>query len=296
MKMETLKAVAEKSGAVAVKSGMKLRKYSPEIMLAGGLIAGAAAIVTACIATKKAEPITEEAHVELEEIQNAMVVDGEGNAVPLTPKKIKKASFTVYRKFVWNLCKVYGLPAFLFITSVGLILGSHGVLKKRYVSTTLAYKALDEAFKDYRRRVKEAVGEATVVDESGETITTKDAVKVHEKKYSPYEFDFNMKTAPGNWEANTDYNFTFLRMVESWANDRLNAVGHVFLNEVLDGLGLKRTREGAVVGWLKGSGGDDYVDFGVYDYYTDEYCEAQDGYLKNIHLNFNVDGVIWDKI
>lgn len=311
MNFEFLKIVGKKAVAVGAKTGLKLRKASPDIMLIGGLLAAGATVVTACVATKKAIPVVEEAHQELDDIHNEVLRAESLAEEKELVKREKKESFLAYRRFLWKLCKIYGLPAFLFVLSVGLILGSHGILKQRYVSTTLAYKALDEAFKDYRSRVREGVGEekelhffhgteeggeVTVIDENGEAHTTKDIVKTKDKKYSPYEFDFNAKTAPQNWEGNSDYNFTFLRMIESHANDLLNSRGHVFLNEVLDALGMKRTKEGAVVGWIKGCGGDDYVDFGVYDYYTDEYCDAQNGYLKNIHLNFNVDGVIWDKI
>ena len=311
MNTEIVKTIGKTVTRTAVKTGMKLRKYSPEIMLAGGLIAGAAALVTACIATKKADAEIKEAHQELDDIQIAIKNAETPEEKETLVQNEKKDSFKVYRSLVWKLCKTYGLSAFLGILSVGLILGSHGILKQRYVSTAIAYKSLDEAFKDYRQRVKEGVGEekelhffngteeggeVTVIDENGDAQTTKDIVKTKEKKYTPYEFDFNAKTAPGSWEANADYNLMFLRQVENYLNDLLNSRGHVFLNEALDSLGLKRTREGAVTGWIKGNGGDDYVDLGVSDYYTDEYCESQDGYLKNIHLNFNVDGLIWDKI
>lgn len=315
MKFEALKAVGTKAGAIAAKTGMKLRRYSPEIMLVGGTIAFVGTVVAACIATKKAQPVIEEAHEQLDLIEAEAVnwkkVDEEGNEIPLTQKEIKKETFKLVMSYIWKFCKIYGLTAFLFILSLTLIFGSHGVLKKRYVSTTLAYKALDEAFKDYRSRIKEAVGEekerhffngteecgeVTTFNEEGESVTTKEAVKVHDKKYSPYEFDFNANTAPGNWEANTDYNFMFLRNVENYLNDLLNSRGHVFLNEALDAIGLKRTREGAVTGWIKGGGGDDYVDLGIFDYYTDDISDAQNGKIRNIHLNFNVDGLIWDKI
>lgn len=296
------------AGKVAIKTGMKLRKASPELMLAGGLIAGVAAVVTACIATTKAEPLIKKTHTELDEIDKK-VAKAQENGDDLA--EIKKETFHTYRNYIWKLCKIYGLPAFLLLLSIGLILGSHGILKKRYVSTTIAYKALDEAFKDYRGRVKEAVGEEkelhffngtheggeiVVTDEKGETHTEKIAVKDHDKRYSPYEFDFNAQTAPGNWEANMDYNLYFLRGVENHLNDLLVARGHVFLNDALDVIGLKRTSAGAVTGWLYKQGGDDYVDLGISHYYTDEYCDAQDGFIPNIHLNFNVDGPMWDKI
>ena len=300
--MAVVKNASISAGKVAIKAGMKLRKASPEIMLAGGLIAGAAAVVTACIATRKAEPAIKKTHDKLDQIEKNEALDSE---------ETKKETFKAYKHYIWELCKIYGLPAFLLILSVGLILGSHGILKKRYVSTTLAYKALDEAFKDYRGRVKEAVGEEkelhffngtheggenTIVDENGETHTEKIAVKDGKKRYSPYEFDFNAHTAPGNWDGSTDYNLMFLRGIENYLNDLLVSRGHVFLNEALDALGMKRTREGSVTGWLYKCGGDDFIDFGISQYYTDEYCDIQDGRMPNIHLNFNVDGLIWDKI
>lgn len=319
--------LVKKVGGIAVKvgakTGMKLRKASPEIMLVGGLVAGAAAVVTACVATKKLledeeyknmsqelTDIQKEADQEIDEVKKSKD-DGKEAQIKDIQKTKKQKGFKVLKRLIWKFAKTYGVSAFLVLLSMALILGSHGVLKKRYTSTVIAYKALDEAFKDYRERIKNAVGEEnelhyyngtheggenTVIDENGDAHTEKIAVKDIAKKNSPYEFDFNAKTAPGNWEANSDYNLMFLRSVENYLNDLLNARGHVFMNEALDALGIKRTPEGAVVGWVKGGKGDGYVDLGFSEYFTDEYSDIQDGYLRNIHLNFNVDGLIWDKI
>jgi hypothetical protein len=76
----------------------------------------------------------------------------------------------------------------------------------------------------------------------------------------------------------------------------LHARGHLFLNEVLDLLGMQRTSEGAVLGWLDHGDGDGFVDFGFSDYYTDDISDAMDGRVPNIHLNMNCDGVIFEKI
>ena len=317
--------IVAKASVAAGRTGLKLKAASPEIMLAGGIIAGVGAVVAACVATKKAveEKTVSKAQDELDDIQKK--ADGaikqldEGDFSGLVGydnvddckkdinKNRKLASLRVYRHLIFELAKKYGLAAFLLILSVALILGSHGVLKKRYISSTLAYTALDEAFKDYRRRVQDGIGEekekhlflgteesgeTTVYDENGVAQTTKDNVKTRAKKNSPYEFDWNAQTAPGNWEGNSDYNLMFLRGIQNYANDLLNSRGHVFLNEVLDGIGLQRTEEGQVLGWCLGLG-DDFVDFGIDEYYSDEYSDAaQDGYLKNIHLNFNCDGNI----
>ena len=44
----------------------------------------------------------------------------------------------------------------------------------------------------------------------------------------------------------------FIKSQQAYFNDLLKVRGHVFLNEVLDNFGLKRTGLGAVSGWTKG--------------------------------------------
>jgi len=88
-----------------------------------------------------------------------------------------------------------------------------------------------------------------------------------------------------NWMNNPMDNKIFVQCQMDWANDRLQARGHIFLNEVYDSLGIQRSSAGALVGWVKNSG-DGYVDFG--DMEMDE--------AGRIALEFNVDGVIYDMI
>ena len=73
----------------------------------------------------------------------------------------------------------------------------------------------------------------------------------------------------------------------------LRARGHLFLNEVYDALGFERTQAGTVVGWLIGNGGDDFVDFGMYEAVNNRFIN---GLERTPLLDFNVDGVIYDKI
>jgi len=73
----------------------------------------------------------------------------------------------------------------------------------------------------------------------------------------------------------------------------LHARGHVFLNEAYDALGLERSTAGAVVGWVLDEKGDNYIDFGLYNQKSARFVN---GLERNIILDFNVDGVIFDKI
>lgn len=89
-----------------------------------------------------------------------------------------------------------------------------------------------------------------------------------------------------NWHPNPEYTLLFLRAQENYFNDALHTRGHVFLNEVYDALYIQRTSEGAVVGWiLDGEGSDNYISFSMTP-------EQDNSFL----LDFNVDGIIYDKI
>ena len=87
-----------------------------------------------------------------------------------------------------------------------------------------------------------------------------------------------------NWSPFKDHNLTFLGSIERYANHRLQAMGHVFLNEVYDHLGLPRTPQGAITGWIKDGDGAGHIVF--------EYTFQKDA----IVLSFNIDGIMYDKI
>lgn len=94
-----------------------------------------------------------------------------------------------------------------------------------------------------------------------------------------------------NWERNPEYNPLFLKNARNYFNDLLQARGHVFLNEVYDRLGFDRTQEGAIVGWLADGEGDNYIEIDIKE--LNEVTTV----VKPVYvLDFNVDGVIWNKI
>ena len=63
--------------------------------------------------------------------------------------------------------------------------------------------------------------------------------------------EFNSSNS--NFSELFEYNQLFLKNVEAFLNHRLNARGHVLVNDVLDAMDMPRTRNGCVMGWLKGS-------------------------------------------
>lgn len=302
MNLEVIRKSAAPAIQIVRKAAFAIKKASPEIMLAGGIIIGGVAIVSACNASRHVDEVINEAKDDLDILEETEVFEG-------TTKK--REALKVYANTSISLLKLYGPSAIMGITSIGLILGSHGILRKRYIGVAATANALNEAFMDYRKRVAEVIGEdaekilamggesiknVKTTDENGEVQTLKDKqIVIKNRSKSPYEFDFNCFTAPDTWSDNPTYIMCFLKAQQNFANDLLNSRGHIFLNEVLDMLGLERTPEGAVTGWYKGAG-DNFVDFGMTESYFPDFQLDTDLCKKNIHFNFNVDGLIYDMI
>lgn len=53
-----------------------------------------------------------------------------------------------------------------------------------------------------------------------------------------------------NWSPNKEHNLFFIKTMENLHNDILRARGFVLLNDLTDQLGMVRSLEGALVGWL----------------------------------------------
>ena len=85
----------------------------------------------------------------------------------------------------------------------------------------------------------------------------------------------------------------FIRAQQNYLNDLLIARGHVFLNEAYTALGFEHSSAGAVVGWVIDHDGDNFIDFGLFKPGNERFVNGTE---RNIILDFNVDGVIFDKI
>lgn len=302
------------------RGGLILRKSSPEILLVGGIVGVGASTIMACRATLKADEVIENANSKLERIHKAHEMETED----YTETDYKKDLFYAYMQTGWDFVKLYGPSVTLSVLSVSCILGSHNIMKKRNIALTAAYKAVEKGFSDYRKRVVDELGEekdkqfkygikkekitVTEKDENGKDKKVKKTIDVLDPNgLSQYArvFDDNTST---QWSPAPGYNQTFLITTQNYMNDKLKAKGHVFLNEVYDALGLPRSSDGAIVGWVFGNG-DDFIDFNMFEVADSRYLNKMvndtlgeqrasfiNGNCKSTILDFNVDGVIWDLI
>lgn len=303
-KTEIMKSV----NGVASKTIMKLKKHSPEILVVAGIAGTVVSAVLACKATTKVNKIVEDAKNDIDKVHTAtgsgVTEAGESYSV----EDAKKDLAIIYIQTSVKFIKLYTPAVILGALSIGTIVASNNILRKRNIALAAAYGTLDKTFKDYRSRVIDRFGEQVdnelkygikakkfeeieVDPETGKEKKVKKTVMVADPNLkSDYAVYFD-KTSR-SYETNADYNHMFLKAQESYANDKLQTRGHLFLNEVLDDLDLPRTPAGQIVGWTK-DGPDGYVTFRM----TDVERETDDGrHEPAILLDFNVEGNIWDKM
>lgn len=302
-----------KNIAFVNKALFQLKKHSPEILVATGVIGGVASAVMACKATLKVNDILEDTRAQVETIHE-VAENGGANGVEYTDEDCKKDLAIVYAKTGVELVKLYAPSVILGAMSVTSILASHKIMRTRNVALAAAYTAVDKGFKEYRGRVVERFGEnidrelkygikaekitETEVDpETGKEKKVKKTVDVIDPVTGCSVYAKFFDEASHCWEKDAQTNLFFLRAQEQYANDLLKARGHLYLNEVYDMLGIPRTKAGQVVGWvydLNNPVGDNYVDFGIYDIYREANRDFVNGYERSILLDFNVDGSILD--
>ena len=272
------------------------QKHSPTLLFGAGVIGVVASTVLACKATLKLEELLYETRDELNTVKHL-------EHSKYSEDDRKKDITYVYVRTCVKLSKLYGPSIVIGSASVAALTGSHHILSKRNAALTAAYAAVQKSFDEYRGRVVEQLGEekerelryqVKEVADGKDKEGKKKTVKVASGSPSMYArfFDDNNR----NWSPTSEYNILFLRCQQNYANDQLKARGHVFLNDVYDSLGMERSTEGAVVGWLWDGTGDNFIDFGVFD------SPACDGFFEfvqgrqGVWLDFNVDGVVYDKI
>lgn len=303
------------AGSTLSKVGLQIQKHSPEILVTVGVIGTVASTVMACKATTKVSVILEETKEKVDQVHTVLESD-EYTEEEYSVEDSKKDLAIIYAQSAVKFAKLYGPSILLGAASITCILASHRILTKRNVALAAAYAGLDKGFKNYRKNVVERFGEAVdrelkynikaqkitdvEVDEDGKEKKVKKTVDVISDNptiYSDYARFFD-ESCPA-WQKDPEYNLVFLRAQQQYANDKLIAQGHLFLNEVYDMLGLPRTKAGAIVGWVYDDNndfGDNFVDFGIYDVHRETARDFVNGYERSILLDFNVDGVIYDLI
>lgn len=291
------------------KALLKVKKHSPEILMVAGAVGAVTSGVMACKATLKVNDILDETKQTIDTIHEAAETQ---DATVYSEEDCKKDLTITYIQTGIKFVKLYGPSVLLGTLSLGAMFGSNIIMRRRNVALAAAYAVVDKGFKEYRSNVVERFGEkidqelkhnikakvieTVTVDEDGTETTVTESVDICN---GPSEFARYFDESSSAFLNSSEYNLTFLRDQESYANTKLKSQGYLFLNEVYRSLGLPETKAGQIVGWIydeKHPVGDNYVDFGIYNVNRPDNRDFVNGYGKAILLDFNVDGNILEYI
>lgn len=291
------------------KIGFELKKHSPEIFIAVGVVGTVASAVMACKATTKLSDILEESKEQIDAIHEAP--QKEELKDKYDEDMMHKDLVLVYFQTGVKVAKLYAPAVILGTLSITSIVASNNILRKRNVALAAAYATVDKGFKEYRERVVERYGEQvdyelthniktkeiteTIVDEKGKEKQVKKTIEVADPTVTNEYVKYFTRTNP-YWDDTPDYVEMFLRAQQNYANDRLKIEKALTLNEVYDSLGFQKTKAGMVVGWVldeNNEDGDNFIEFHVRKVYIpNEYGEEELAYA----IDFNVDGNIYNKM
>jgi Family of unknown function (DUF6353) len=277
------------------------QKHSPTILFAAGITGFVATTVLASRATLKLNDVLDTA--EKDEVRTKELYDSGHPEYPI--EEYQRDQMLIKARTAIDIVKLYTPAVAVGGASIFALTSSHHILNKRNAGLTAAYAALDKGFSEYRKRVQEELGndkerELRYGSEPVEITHGDGKTKQVVKRVNPitgcsiYARFFDQLC--NNWQKTPEYNLIFLKHQQNYANDRLRSRGHLFLNEVYDELGIERSREGAVVGWVLNGEGDDFVDFGIFDDTRQGAIDFVNGREGAILLDFNVQGLIYDKI
>lgn len=284
-------------------AGLKIKKYSPQIMVVAGCIGAVGAAVLACKETLRLEETLDECKNELGAVK---ALDGK-----VSENEYKKELTAQTVKNAVIIGKLYAPSVALGVTSVGLILGANGVMQKRNASLAAAYATVNGMYKRYRKNVVDTFGaevdqdmrfgvkrekiQTEVTDEKGKTKKVDKVIDVVDDPnlYGDYARFFDSSCI--EWSDNPEYNMMFLKSVQSHCNNLLIANGYLFLNDVYKALGMQPSVAGQSVGWIYDENnpvGDNYVDFGLFDKTNAATRRFVNNMENVVLLDFNVDGDI----
>lgn len=270
------------------------KKYAPEILLGTAAVAGTACIATSCRATIKAKKSWEE-HQE-----RKLLIADKLQSEQITSEESKVEMRKEIVKVGLELAKEYAIPFSLYTATIGCVLGSYKIQKSRLQAISATLSAMSAAYSSLVMRLKNGAEHGLTAedvlngkiafpetDEDGNPTGEVNIMATKEPNGNPFRFRFDKYSTA--WEHHHFSNECILKAEENWANVALDLNGYLFLNDVLDRLGLPKTKAGQILGWRKDGNGDGFVDFGVVDCQTLTGVEYDDNAFE---LNFNVDGDI----
>lgn len=274
----------------------KTKKNSPELLLAGGLVGIAVTGYLAFKAAPKVEKIKTKLSDDhdtvgqmqtladaMEELAKQEKTDKRDEDIRELTKEFHALNDNYHpytrSELVLDFTKAVAAPVVVGSLSVAAIIFSHNIQYRRIGALASSLATAVREQKAFEEKYREKYGDEEWNKFDGELnqkeVTTEDGAQVQVEAH----IKDNDK---GRWYDESEeyvsddhqYNLSRIDSVNQKYLDKYFANGYLVMNDVLEGLGFERTREGALIGW---SGADEFqIDRRVQTVYNEETGEPED--------------------
>lgn len=264
------------------KATLLIGKHSPAILTSIGVVGVGATAYFTYKAAPKVEAIIFEAR-EAEEMSE------EPGCIPVDRKQVVK-----------DIAKEMALPVGTGLLSIGCFVWSYNIQAGRLTALSGAFSALSGSMEDFKSRYLEKYGEEALQEflspTRKESRTEVDAKGKEKEVLEDVKADDNINYMAGFWFSNSeeyysdahDYNLQWVNSRISQLEMKIFQEGVLLMNDVLENLGLERTRLGALLGWTTNAG------FDVRTYYL--WNEVTQMREPQIYIHWSTPKYVYDNI
>lgn len=245
------------------------KKHAPELALGGGVINFILSIKETIKATNKTNELLEYKEAKLEQIETESTMNANYTA---EMREMDERNLT--RNTRVELVKIWVKPGLFMVFTLICFGGAWKIVNGRYVAASTAYEGLDAFTKRYRQNVIDEFGadvdwrmaHSLKADELAERRKALEAGKDGEDKCkarkngvprTQYSKDVNNAIfdihSSERWKRFwlPSQAIDFVRQIERELQSKVDCEGSAVLNDAFDLLGMPRTAQGAIVGWIK---------------------------------------------
>ena len=243
---------------------------------------------------------------QIEEIKNSQAPEAED------PEKFeiakKKEIRKVTRRCIFRTTRNCVKPAAIGFISLAAYFKSFDMMRHTCSILGIGYATLDRRMKFLEKNIVDTYGEEEAnrlfhgyekkeveileEDDNGNPIVVKKQVNFMGENSNPYSFMFTKGTST-EWKPNCNYNEKFVEGILAYWDTKLKSGTYdkpevILLNDVLEDLGMKRTAEGAVTGWVTGRG-DGYINGRLVNVYKEAVHNGANprDLVPSVAMNFN---------
>lgn len=285
---------------------LSAKNNSPKIKFIFAVLSFGAALYTTHKAALKSVQIKKKKQELLDVIEEAKEMAANGDLPDVegldtyTEEDYKLDLRKTNFEYVLDLGKNYALPVLFAGASIYLFHDACMDYKNVAVGIGAAYNTLLMKYNDKMAFYKKELGDEKFgeMEEGFKTrqitkaqstgLTDENSKREIRNKCNPYSRFFD-ETHPA-WTDNPDLNKMWLLGKQNELEERLQRIGHLYLNEAYDYCGYEPTKAGQVMGWIRDNpdGTTNHVDFGIFNISDQASRWFVNGLEPVFLINFNI--------